>query len=126
MKLNTHTCRFQETQTTAAAVVTFVTAVHAHHASVRTNVALHALHSRLARAQARHLLAVVAHRARGVAVARCRMERHTERESVFQFSNFKATFGKQRTRRVLVEATFLASPCLAEERLPVVGGTSGG
>lgn len=78
------------------ALVTFVTAVHAHHASVRTNVALHAFHSRLAGAQARHLLAVVAHRARGVAVARCRMERHTERNkervSIFRL---KATIGNK-------------------------------
>lgn len=42
-------------------VITFGTAVHAHHAAVRTHVALHALHSRLAGAQARHLLAVVPH-----------------------------------------------------------------
>lgn len=53
-------------------LITFVAAVHAHLASIWTHIALHALHSRLAGAQARHLLAVVPDRARGVAVARCR------------------------------------------------------
>lgn len=84
-----------------AAAVTFVAAVHAHHASVRTHVALHALHSRLAGAQARHLLAVVAHRARGVAVARCRTERKRERKKEIKLCSIfklKATAGAKRTQ----------------------------
>ena len=52
-------------------LITFVAAVHAHLASIWTHVALHALHSRLAGTQARHLLAVVPDRACGVAVTRC-------------------------------------------------------
>lgn len=113
---------------TAAAAVTFVTAVHAHHASVRTDVALHALHSCLAGAQARHLLAVVAHRARRVAVARCKVERHKrERKREFQFSKLKATIGnKERSTSWFKRRVRLASPCLTEERLAVVGSTSRG
>lgn len=53
-------------------LITFVAAVHAHLASIWTHVALHALHSRLAGTQTRHLLAVVPDRARGVTVTSCR------------------------------------------------------
>lgn len=55
--------------------ITFVAAVHAHLAPIWAHVAFHALNARLAGAQARHLLAVVPDRARGVAVARCRKKR---------------------------------------------------
>lgn len=59
---------------------TAVTAVHAHLASIRTHVALQALHRRLTGAQARHLLAVVPDRAHGIAAARWREEEEEEEE----------------------------------------------
>ena len=61
---------------------TFVTAAHAHPAAVGAHVTLHPLHSRLAGAQARHLLTVISHRAHRVTVTRCRRagrEREGER-----------------------------------------------
>lgn len=57
-----------------SSLITFVAAVHAHLASIWTHVALHALHSRLAGTQTRHLLTVVPDRTRRVAVARCHKE----------------------------------------------------
>lgn len=53
-------------------LITFVAAIHAHLAPIWTHVALHALHSRLARAQTRHLLTIIPDWARSVAVACCR------------------------------------------------------
>lgn len=67
---------------TASSLITFVAAVHAHHASIWTHVALHALHSRLAGAQTRHLLAVVPDRARGVAVTRCHGDVEEEKRKI--------------------------------------------
>lgn len=61
-------------------LITFVAAIHAHLASIWTHIALHALHSRLAGTQTRHLLAVVPDRARGVAVTRCRGEVQEKRK----------------------------------------------
>lgn len=53
-------------------LITVVAAVHAHLASIWAHVALHALHSSLAGAQTRHLLAIISDRAHGIAAARCR------------------------------------------------------
>lgn len=52
-------------------LITFVAAIHAHLASIWTHVALHALHSRLAGAQTRHLFTVVPDGACGVTVTSC-------------------------------------------------------
>lgn len=52
-------------------LITFVAAIHAHLASIWTHVALHALHSHLAGAQARHLFTVVPDGACGIAVTSC-------------------------------------------------------
>lgn len=118
-----------------AAAVTFVAAVHAHHASVRTHVALHALHPRLAGAQARHLLAVVAHRARGVAVARCPTERKRERErnkTVFNFQVESDYRGRRTQRRAHVSVRATCRVCVwlgrvsQRETSAAVGGTSEG
>lgn len=61
------------------ALSTFVTAIHAHLASIWTHVALHALHSGLAGTQTRHLLAVISDRARGVAFTRYHGEEEEKR-----------------------------------------------
>ncbi len=61
-------------------LITFVATIHAHLASIWTHVALHALHSRLAGTQTRHLLAVVSDWTRGVAVTCCHRDNDRKRD----------------------------------------------